>query len=250
MRAIGYISLNTLSQQPKNLSLDNQEKMIRDHAADKGWELVKIYREVRTTGSGQHMSELDRIIKDSQQGKFDVVIIPRLDRLTRNIREFSAFLGEVCMNNGVEMISIEEGLDTTQESGKLALNIIDIVAKWDSKRISDRTREIIARKRSKGERVGHAPFGYTYKDKKLVAVKDELDTVRLIRAKREEGMSYHKIAKYLNDRNIASKRGGIWYAETVKTVFQNSLADKRMFRDIEGQLFPPDARRPRGAETQ
>ena len=108
----------------------------------------------------------------------------------------------------------------------MALKIIDIITKWDTKRISDRTREIIARKRAKGERVGHAPFGYTYSNKRLIAVDSELKTVVLIREQRENGYSYHKIAKYLNERKISSKRGGIWYAETVKTVYQNALHDR------------------------
>ena len=55
----------------------------------------------------------------------------------------------------------------------------------------------------------------------------ELKTVQLIRDQREKGLSYHKIAKYLNDHKIGSKRGGIWYAETVKTVFKNSYQPKK-----------------------
>ena len=132
-------------------------------------------------------------------------------------------INRMCLQNKKHLISIEEGFDTRNECGQLGLKLIDIITKWDTKRISDRTREIIAKKRAKGERVGHAPFGYTYKDKKLVVVPAELDTVRIIREQREKGLSYHKIARFLNERKIVSKRGGIWYAETVKTVFQNSL---------------------------
>ncbi|MCH8888299.1 MAG: alkaline phosphatase family protein [SAR324 cluster bacterium] len=88
------------------------------------------------------------------------------------------------------------------------------------------TREIIAKKRAKGERVGHAPFGFTYQNKQLVPVQNELKIVKLIRDHRNQGYSYHKIARYLNDRKISSKRGGIWYAETVKTVYQNTIYDR------------------------
>ncbi|MEE8435660.1 MAG: recombinase family protein, partial [bacterium] len=80
--------------------------------------------------------------------------------------------------------------------------------------------------RAKGERVGHHPFGFTYQNKQLVAVENELKIVELIRDHRNQGYSYHKIAKYLNDRKISSKRGGIWYAETVKTVYQNTIYDR------------------------
>ncbi len=229
MRAIGYISHNTLSPQPKNLSPEEQEQIVRDFAQTQGWEMVGMYSDVLTTNSLQGQSKLLEIMEDSADDTFDVVIVARLDRLTRNIRQLSKFLTEVCQENNVTLVSVEEALHTGTESGRLASQIIEIVAKWDTKRISDRTREIIARKRSKGERVGHAPFGFTYKDKMLVAVQEELETVKLIREKRDAGMSYHKIAKYLNDKSISSKRGGIWYAETVKTVFQNSGGGKEIY---------------------
>lgn len=221
--AVGYTCLNTLSQQPKNFALAKQEKIIERYVASKNWTLANMYQEVISTGNSQDQPTLDQIIADWGNGKFDVLVVARLDRLTRNIRKLNTLIATVCGKEGAGLISVEEELDTYTESGQLALKIIDIVTKWDNKRISDRTREIIARKRAKGERVGHAPFGYTYKNKKLVPVKKELDIVGLIREKRETGMSYHKIARSLNEGSIASKRGGIWYAETVKTVFQNSF---------------------------
>ena len=230
MRAIGYACLNTLSQKPKNLTLADQEQTIHGFVGDNGWELVDIYREMTSSNNAQNQPMLEKIITKSGENKFDILVIARLDRLTRNIRVLNTLISEMCMRNNIHLISVDEELDTRSECGQLALKIIDIITKWDTKRISDRTREIIARKRAIGERVGHAPFGYTYQNKKLVIVDGEIDTVRLIRLERGKGLSYHKIAKYLNDSKIASKRGGIWYAETVKTVFQNSLTNK-LFSD-------------------
>jgi len=224
VRAIGYTCLNTLSQQPKNLSLDEQERIIADYVKDRDWDLVRIYQERTESTNTMSQPMLEEIISDSAHDKYDIIVIARLDRLTRNIRQLNTLITQVCMQNGKHLVSIEEGFDTRTDCGKLGLKLIDIITKWDTKRISDRTREIIARKRAKGERVGHAPFGYTYKDKKLVAVTHELNTVRVIREKRQEGLSYHKIARFLNEHKILSKRGGIWYAETVKTVFQNSMS--------------------------
>jgi DNA invertase Pin-like site-specific DNA recombinase len=223
MRAIGYTCLNTVSQQPKNLTLEDQEKTIQQYADNRGWSLVGIYQEVTESTNTMSQPKLEQIILDSGQDTFDILVIARLDRLTRNIRQLNTLINRMCLQNGKHLNSIEEGFDTRNECGQLGLRLIDIITKWDTKRISDRTREIIAKKRAKGERVGHAPFGYTYKDKRLVIVPAELDTVRVIREQREKGLSYHKIARYLNERKIVSKRGGIWYAETVKTVFQNSL---------------------------
>ena len=82
----------------------------------------------------------------------------------------------------------------------MVLDALNIMALWDAKSIPDRTREMIERKREIGERVGHAPFGYTYRNKRLAPVEKELAIAKLIREKREdENLSYHKIER--NRRN-------------------------------------------------
>ena len=225
MKAIGYTCIDHFAQQPKNLSLSHQADRIRDYVREKGWNLIDIVEEEIHSGSGSRQEKLAALLERAKEGDYNVLVVARLDRLTRNIRQLNKIVTGMVGKHDVGLISLEEGLNSTSESGRLALNIIDIFTKWDNKRISDRTREIIASKRAKGERVGHAPYGYTYKNKKLVPVKKELEIVALILQHREKGLSYHKIARYLNDRKITSKRGGIWYAETVKTVFQNSGND-------------------------
>jgi len=223
VKAIGYAGLSTLGPTPNNLNLDDQDQLIADYVKERGWTLSGMFLERKTTSNDLEYPKLEEILKAAQRKEFDVLVIARLDRLTRNIRHLNTIISTICIKNNIGLVSIEEGLNTFEESGRLALNIIGIITKWDNKRISDRTREIIAQKRERGERVGHAPFGFTYQNKKLVEVKGELDVVKLIREKRDSGMSYHKVAKLLNDRKINSKRGGIWYAETVKTVYQSEL---------------------------
>ena len=113
------------------------------------------------------------------------------------------------------------------------------MSKWESRRISDRTRELIERKRRIGERVGHAPYGFVYQNKKLIAAEEEVEIVKLIRQKREmEQLSYSKIAKYLNQNLIPAKRGGNWYTETVKTVCTNPVYGEPI--RIRGRMRRPD----------
>ena len=101
------------------------------------------------------------------------------------------------------------------------------MALWDVKTIPDRTREMIERKRKIGESVGHAPFGYTYQKKRLTPLLKELNIATIIREKREdENLSYHKIAKLLNSRRLRAKRGGKWYAETIKSICENPLYER------------------------
>ena len=99
MRAIGYACLNTLSQKPKNLTLADQEQTIHGFVGDNGWELVDIYREMTSSNNAQNQPMLETIITKSGENKFDILVIARLDRLTRNIRVLNTLISEMCMRN-------------------------------------------------------------------------------------------------------------------------------------------------------
>ena len=153
-------------------------------------------------------------------------MVARLDRLTRIIRLHHQLL-KLFEENKIRFVSLAENLDSKTKSGKKVLEAIEILALWDAKSIPDRTREMIERKRKIGERVGHAPFGYTYQKKRLTPLTKELTIASIIREKREdENFSYHKIAKFLNSQRLRAKRGGRWYAETIKVICENPLYER------------------------
>lgn len=221
----GYTRLNKARVRPKDFGIKRQTQMIKDYAEANDYKLKKVLSDTENTSVSLELPGLQRILQMAENGEIDLLLVARLDRITRAIRQLNHFIQKLHDHN-VRLICIEEGLDSNSEDGKLALRTIDIISKWDYKMISDRTKELIERKKEVGERVGHAPFGFVYQNKKLVPYHNELKIVYLIRDKRDsDSLSYHKIAKYLNDRGIPSKRGGRWYAETVKTIYENVLYD-------------------------
>lgn len=223
MRALGYVRLNKNRHQPKNFGLDAQKKMIEDYVAQRDMKLVTVLKDiVPDSDDMKHPSMMD-LIRMAVDQEYDVLVLPRLDRLTRNIRYFTYILENVLVPNEIEIASIEEGLESFTKSGKLAMDILNIVTKWEVKKISDRTKEMIEKKRLIGETVGHAPFGFTYKDKRHVLIPEEIEVVKLILKERDGGGSFHGIARKLNEKGIKAKRGGKWYAETIKAICQNSL---------------------------
>lgn len=232
MKVYGYARVNNRRVQSKNLSIRKQTNRIENYAAARGWELEKIFSDTAETSVSLELPHLKKIIELAEQEEIDILVVARLDRVTRSIRTFQQFLQKV-LAHGVVFVSIEETLDSSTESGRLALQTLQWVAKWDSKMISDRTKELVERKRSVGERVGHAPFGFVYEKKKLIPFLKELQVVYLIREKRNsEELSYHKIAKLLNESHIPAKRGGKWYAETIKTIYENSLYDDTALKQL------------------
>ena len=226
MSIYGYIRLNNHRATPKNLSLRVQAGIIRKWAEEQGLEIKKIFRDIASNSASLELPNLKKLISLIEQGKVSVLVVARLDRLTRIIRLHHQLL-KLFEENKIRFVSLAENLDSKTKSGKKVLEAVEILALWDAKSIPDRTREMIERKRKIGERVGHAPFGYTYQKKHLTPLTKELTIASIIREKREdENFSYHKIAKFLNSQRLRAKRGGRWYAETIKVICENPLYER------------------------
>jgi site-specific DNA recombinase len=226
MSIYGYIRLNSHRPTPKSLGLREQARVIRQWSEDQGLEISKIFRDTESSSASLELPNLKKLIALIEEGKVSVLVIARLDRFTRTIRLHQQLL-KLFAEHNVRFISLAEGLDSKTKSGKKVLEAISIMALWDAKSIPDRTRDMIERKREIGERVGHAPFGYTYQKKRLTPLTKELSIAAIIREKRElENFSYHKIAKFLNSQRLRAKRGGRWYAETIKCICENPLYER------------------------
>ncbi len=211
---------------PKNLGIRNQVKIIRQWTEDKGLTIRKIFRDTASNSASLDLPNLKKLISLVENGEVSVLVVARLDRLTRAIRLHQQLLN-LFKENNVRFVSIAEGLDSKTKSGKKVLEAINILALWDAKSIPDRTKQMIERKRKIGEHVGHAPFGFTYQKKRLTPLEKELAIASIIREKREdENLSYHKIAKFLNSQRLRAKRGGRWYAETIKVICENPLYER------------------------
>jgi site-specific DNA recombinase len=239
MAVYGYIRINYQRIQPKGFTLEEQESQIRHFAAARNLTLKRIIQDEAETSATLDLSGLAEVLQLAESGEITTLIVPRLDRLVRVLHLHQQVLQKLCHESGVNLISIEENVETATACGQRILNIIGILSKWESRRISDRTRELIERKRRIGERVGHAPYGFVYQNKKLIPAEEEVEIVKLIRQKREmEQLSYSKIAKYLNQNLIPAKRGGNWYTETVKTVCTNPVYGEPI--RIRGRMRRPD----------
>ena len=223
MSIYGYTRLNNHRPTPDKLDTRNQAKIIRKWCKEQGLEIKTILRDIESNSTSLELPNLKKLLSLIVKDKVSILIVVRLDRLTRSIRLYKEFLN-LFEKHKIRFVSVTEGLDSKTKSGKMVLEALGIMALWDAKSIPDRTREMIERKRKIGERVGHAPFGYTYQNKRLTPVEKELAISKLIREKREdENLSYHKIAKLLNSQRLRAKRGGRWYAETIKVICENPL---------------------------
>ncbi len=92
-------------------------------------------------------------------GKVKAVIVAKLDRLTRSVKDLCELL-ERFERKGVALVSVAESLDTGSAAGRLVLNIMAAVSQWEREAIGERTRDALRHKRSQGEQVGNIAFGF------------------------------------------------------------------------------------------
>jgi len=142
---------------------------------------------------------LQQILSLIQAGKVQAVIVAKLDRLTRSVKDLCGLL-ELFEKRNVALISVAESLDTSSAAGRLVITIMGAVSQWEREAIGERTREALRHKRSNGERVGNIEFGYRLASDGRRVERDpaEQAILKAIRELRAQGHSLRRIAATLN----------------------------------------------------
>jgi site-specific DNA recombinase len=229
MRAAGYVRVSTDEQAREGCSLDNQEARIRAYAESQEWELVEMYREEGFSGKTTDRPQLQRLLADVKARWVDVVLVYRVDRLTRKQKDLWFLLEDVFEKHKVGFKSVVEPFDTTTAQGKAFLGMLAVFAQLERDTIAERTKDALANKIANGENVGAPAYGYKVEDGKLVPVPEEQEVLALIRQLRsgKKPKTYKEIADRLNRDKIPCKRQGKWHPSTVRMIHLNVTADGR-----------------------
>jgi site-specific DNA recombinase len=167
MKTVGYVRVSTDKQADRGVSLDAQAEKIRAMAGVHNAELVEIVVDGGESAKSLQRPGMAHLLALVDGKKVQAVIIAKLDRLTRSVKDLCELL-ERFERRGVALISVAESLDTRSAAGRLVLNIMTAVSQWEREAIGERTRDAMSHKRSNGERVGNirsatgsAPTGST-----------------------------------------------------------------------------------------
>jgi DNA invertase Pin-like site-specific DNA recombinase len=149
-----------------------------------GWVLVRDrYDDGGLSGGTLDRPALQQLLADIEDGLVDVVVVYKIDRLSRSLADF-ARLVEVFDRNGVTFVSVTQSFNTTTSMGRLTLNILLSFAQFEREVTAERIRDKFAASRRKGIWMGgNPPFGYRVADRKLVVVPEHADLVRQIFAR-------------------------------------------------------------------
>src|SRR5262245_47559175 len=172
-----------------------------------GWRVLPaLYDDGGFSGGTMERPALKRLIADIEEGKIDVVVVYKVDRLTRALSDF-AKLVEVFDRHGVSFVSITQQFNTTTSKGRLTLNVLLSFAQFEREVISERVRDKVAASKKKGLWMGGMPpLGYDVKDRKLMVNEAESRIVVDIFGCYLTLKSVHALRDKLVDVGIKSKR--------------------------------------------
>lgn len=192
-------------------SLDAQREACEAYIASQraeGWVLVPDrYDDGGVSGATLERPALKRLIADIERNKVDVVVVYKIDRLSRSLMDF-AKLVDVFDRNEVTFVSITQSFNTTTSMGRLTLNILLSFAQFEREVIGERIRDKFAASRRKGMWMGGmVPLGYDVKDRKLIINEPEADLVRSLFVRFARGVPPQQMLEQLAKESALNKRG-------------------------------------------
>ena len=172
-----------------------------------GWKaLPENYDDGGFSGGKMDRPALQRLLRDIAARLIDIVVVYKVDRLTRSLADFAKIV-EVFDQHQVSFVSVTQAFNTTSSMGRLTLNVLLSFAQFEREVTGERIRDKIAASKAKGMWMGgYPPLGYEVKDRRLALVPEQADTVRHIFARYLALKSVNALAEELAVKSIVSKR--------------------------------------------
>jgi len=227
MPTIGYVRVSTDRQAEQGVSLEAQEAKIRAMATVQGAELSEVIVDGGESAKSLNRPGLQRLLDLVNAGKTNAVIVAKLDRLTRSVKDLCALL-ELFEKRKVALISVAESLDTGSAAGRLVITIMGAVSQWEREAIGERTRDALRHKRAQGKRVGNIAFGFRLASDGQHLEPDPTEQAALneILNLRQQGETLRRIAATINTRGHRTRRGTEWRLESVARVTKQNQSAK------------------------
>lgn len=224
----------------KGESIENQIQLCKEYAnnylKDKNISEFLIYEDEGFSGGNTNRPEFQRLMEDARTKKFDVLICYRLDRISRNVADFSTTLNSL-QNNNIDFISIREQFDTSTPMGRAMIYIASVFAQLERETIAERVRDNMLELAKTGRWLGGVtPIGYetqsiTYFDSemnerkmvKLKQVPEELEIVKTLFEKYLEFKSLSKVETFCLQNNIKTKKGSDFSKSNIRIVLSNPV---------------------------
>ena len=216
-----YPRVSTEDQSRFGHSLDEQEEKLKQLCNFKDYEIYKVYREEGVSAKNMERPRFKEMIQDMKDGKINKIVVYKLDRLTRSIKD----LENICTmleEYDCSLESVAEDINTDTANGKFFIRMLTILAQLEIERTSERTKFGLVGAAKKGHLSGRPPVGYrkVAKDKGIFIDEVQADGVRRIFKLYLDGLAVNSICKLFNDEEVLNRK---WPTTTVDKILSNQL---------------------------
>lgn len=243
-----YIRVST-EDQVEGYSLDAQERALTELAEKMNLDIYKIYVDGGISGKTiEARPQLLELLKDADNQLFNIVLIYKLDRLSRNIKDAFTIIDRLRGNDIGVKSYMDEAIDTTTATQRAMFGMRMVFAQFEIEQLSERVAFGMTEALKQGNSVFGEPYGYRKGDNgKPIIHDEEAKVVKLIYEKFLENKGINMIAGELNDAGIKTQKGSLWLSSTVgkilnlktyygeyEVTFKNPKRTERFF-----DVFPP-----------
>ncbi|GLC29473.1 recombinase family protein [Clostridium omnivorum] len=226
-------------------SIQNQKNLLTRYALDKEWDIYSIYSDDDYSGLDGERPEFNRMLKDAENGKFQIILCKSQSRFTRDMELVEKYLHNKFVEWGIRFVTVVDGVDTLDKHNKKSRQINGLINEWYCEDISESIKSVFRMKQHTGKFIGSfACFGYI-KDpndnNKLLLDEEAAEVVRHIFNLYMQGNGTQRIANILNERKIpsptkykkikglnyinpsAKETYELWNKTTVKRILKNEM---------------------------
>ncbi len=197
---------NKLNEKDDSNSIQNQKTMLLQYSMEQGWELYNIYSDDDYAGADRRRPEFNRLLKDAEQRKFDIVLCKTQSRFTRELELVEKYIHGLFPLWGIRFVSIVDNADTANKGNKKSRQINGLVNEWYLEDMSENIRSVLTNRRQNGFHIGaFALYGYKKDPEQkghLIIDEEAAAVVREVFTLFSQGYGKTAIARMLNDRGI------------------------------------------------
>ncbi|CAH0120791.1 hypothetical protein PAE9249_03314 [Paenibacillus sp. CECT 9249] len=225
-KAALYLRVSTEEQKKEGFSLGAQEEILKGYCVSKGYEVFEIYNDGGYSGKDFNRPDMQRLLRDSRDHKFDIVLAIAVDRISRSNLDVLTFVDRELHPRGQKLVISTCDIDSSTETGKMFISLLGTFAEYERRLIVGRVKKGMEKRASEGLTNGGRTLGYDSVDGKLVVNAEEAAIVKEIFELRAEGKGFKTIATMLNKKGkktkgTKTKPGSSFSINAVKTILVN-----------------------------
>lgn len=237
IRVATYTRVSTLEQAEEGYSIQEQQDKLEKFCEVKDWTITKRYSDPGFSGANIHRPGITKLIEDAKNKAFDLVVVYKLDRLSRSQKDTLYIIEDVLQAKNIGFVSLSENFDTSTPFGKAMVGILSVFAQLEREQIKERmTMGKVGRaKAGKAMSWANVPFGYTIKNDVYEIDEFQASIVRDIYKKYLAGTGPAGIAADLNRKGFLGKTTK-WSHRTVRAILDNIVYTG--FMNYKGKIYP------------